>query len=407
MERAIPTRHGYRSPNDTTAFDRAHLVEVVDVRQDVLEVSHLTSAPQVIRAWPTSHRVDGDTCPSIDYLGGPPVVRLISDLEQLCGDPRTAELILLAKFTPRARANDRDAGVMRPCMRGLCAVVAQRSGVDCRRAVGLGDESCTGSREEDHRTVNVGAQLQRGRAVVQIEAVGHVAAELADEQGFDQLACDRDCSLDSRYRKAFTSERYRRCDRRRRPDDIDRDDGALVSMRARAFSKAVDDDCSESTPSFQRCGMRPERSARAQVRHPERIRVQPAPEDLDPEQLLQANIAEPNAWPEVLEEGKLTGLGRSLEGHDVEPERLGEPVDVVEVERTAGVERTNAARALPCFQHELLGAGVEPRASELDRRSEGIVGERALVLFPQLELHGEASRSRERHDLRKESSQAW
>ena len=63
--------------------------------------------------------------------------------------------------------------------------------------------------------------------------------------------------------------------------------------------------------------MRVERSARAQVRHPECIRVQPTPEDLDPEQFIQANVAEPNAWPEVLEESELAGLGRGLEGHDV------------------------------------------------------------------------------------------
>jgi hypothetical protein len=52
MQPVIPARHGYRSPNHTTALDRVHLVEVVDVRQDVLEVSYLTSAPEVIRAWP-------------------------------------------------------------------------------------------------------------------------------------------------------------------------------------------------------------------------------------------------------------------------------------------------------------------------------------------------------------------
>src|SRR5215217_7557988 len=71
----------------------------------------------------------------------------------------------------------------------------------------------------------------------------------------------------------------------------------------------------------------------------EGIGVQPPPVDLDPQELLQAYVAQAHAPAEVVEQGELAGLGGRLEGDQVQAEGVRQPVGQAPVEAARPVEQ--------------------------------------------------------------------
>ena len=99
----------------------------------------------------------------------------------------------------------------------------------------------------------------------------------------------------------------------------------------------------------------------------ERIGVQPPAIDLDPQQLLQPDVAEAHLRPEMIEQGELTGLGGSLERHGLQAERVSEPIRETPVQPPAAVEQPDPQGALPRLQHELPRPRVEPGVPGADQ----------------------------------------
>src|SRR6185312_248786 len=104
------------------------------------------------------------------------------------------------------------------------------------------------------------------------------------------------------------------------------------------------------------------RGRRAEARVGEGVGVQPAPVDLDAQELLEAHVGEPHARAEVIEQRELARLRGRLEADDVEADALGEPVGDVAAEAAVGVEHAHGDGALPRLDHDLAGAGLEPGA---------------------------------------------
>src|SRR5919107_5512737 len=105
------------------------------------------------------------------------------------------------------------------------------------------------------------------------------------------------------------------------------------------------------------------RPRRPEVLALEGVRVEAAPVDLDPEELLQADVADPDVAPEVIQQRELARLVRRLEHRHVEPEGIRESIREGRIEVATGVENSDAHRALPRLDHELLGTGVQPPAA--------------------------------------------
>src|SRR5438105_13431054 len=127
--------------------------------------------------------------------------------------------------------------------------------------------------------------------------------------------------------------------------------------------------------------------------------MQPAPVDLDTEDLLQSHVAEVDGRAEMIEQRKLAALARRLEDDGVVPERIGERVGKARVQIAVFVEEADGLGALTGFDDELDRPGVEPLITLLDEDLDGVVVEIALVLLPQLELHVQSARTGARHDV--------
>ena len=113
--------------------------------------------------------------------------------------------------------------------------------------------------------------------------------------------------------------------------------------------------------------------------------MQPAPVDLDTEDLLQSHVAEVDGRAEMIEQRELAALARRLEDDCVVPERIGERVGKARVQIAVFVEEADGLGALTGLDDELDRAGVEPLITLLDENLDGVVVEIVLVLLPQLE----------------------
>src|SRR3954451_19839123 len=118
----------------------------------------------------------------------------------------------------------------------------------------------------------------------------------------------------------------------------------------------------------------------------EGVRMQPAPVDLDAQELLEAHVGEPHLGTEVLEQRELAGLGRRLEDDVAEPERVHEALREGRLELPALVEEPDVLRALAALDDEPARAEVEPTAALLHELVHPALVERAVVLLAELEL---------------------
>ncbi len=86
--------------------------------------------------------------------------------------------------------------------------------------------------------------------------------------------------------------------------------------------------------------------------------MQPAPVDLDAEQLLEPHVAEVDVRAEVVEQRELAALVRRLERDRAVAERLDEALRMRAVQLPALVEEADAFGALARLDDELHGTGV-------------------------------------------------
>ena len=78
--------------------------------------------------------------------------------------------------------------------------------------------------------------------IVHVEAVGHVAAQFANEKGVLKAAIELDCILQSCNREAAPACRHCADHGRSCANYINRDDGVRIDIPRRTRGKAIDDD---------------------------------------------------------------------------------------------------------------------------------------------------------------------
>src|SRR5438094_6373156 len=79
----------------------------------------------------------------------------------------------------------------------------------------------------------------------------------------------------------------------------------------------------------------------------EGVGVQAPAIDLDPQQLLQAHVAEAHLRSEVIEQRELAGLGGGLERHGLQAEGVDKPIGEMAAQPTAAVEQPHPLGAFP------------------------------------------------------------
>ena len=113
-------------------------------------------------------------------------------------------------------------------------------------AGGFVQQACSARGEQDDRPP-VGQLVDQRRAVLQVEAVGHVAAQLAHQQRAVQLAGQRGGVLERGADEEAMAAVHGRDGGRRRPDHVDRHD-CLARVAARGVWEGVDGDaCTHAT----------------------------------------------------------------------------------------------------------------------------------------------------------------
>src|SRR5205085_10707534 len=217
-------------------------VEVVDVREDELEVVLLAGLAEVLDALRLEERVRGSVVPPLHERLRVAARRVEAPLEEAVSDPRAAELILFAELAAGAGSEhgDRLAGGDEAI--DLRGPVAQARRVHAQRPTRFPEEPRARGGKQDHGPVEVVAPRELGRAVVQVEAVRDAAAELADEERALEPSRERDSDLERRDGEAAAAAVDRRDRSRRRPDHVDRDDRVPLPVVAGALGEAVDDD---------------------------------------------------------------------------------------------------------------------------------------------------------------------
>src|SRR5437868_9754749 len=118
--------------------------------------------------------------------------------------------------------------------------------------------------------------------------------------------------------------------------------------------------------------------------------MQPTAVDFNAQQFFQTNITEVYFTSEVVQEGELAGFVGRLEHENFMTESIDEAVGICGIEVSVLVEEPDSAGALTSFDYQLQGSSIEPAASLIDQRIDGLVVECACVLLSQFELSVEA-----------------
>src|SRR5690242_12553317 len=100
--------------------------------------------------------------------------------------------------------------------------------------------------------------------------------------------------------------------------------------------------------------------------------MEPAPVDLDPKQLFEPHVAEPDLWPEVTHQRELARFAGCLERDDAQAEGIGEAVGEAGVELPARSEEADLVRALPRLHDELARSRFEPPLPLLDQPTDDL-----------------------------------
>jgi len=96
------------------------LIQIVDVRQDEIEVANLAASPQEFDAAAAQTRARRRVTPARDHLVCECGAGHIPCSDELSGNPRAANLILFAKLALGTRANQSDSIVI------LCEMTGKR-----------------------------------------------------------------------------------------------------------------------------------------------------------------------------------------------------------------------------------------------------------------------------------------
>ena len=128
--------------------------------------------------------------------------------------------------------------------------------------------------------------------------------------------------------------------------------------------------------------------------------MQAPPVDFHAKDFFQPHVAQVHFATEVIQQGKLAWLVGSFEHYGVKAERLCETIRIGAVEISGIVKQSHSFRALPRFHDQLERARIEPPLSLLDQLSYAIIGKRAVMFLPKLELNIEATLGGHTDDIR-------
>src|SRR5690348_2794209 len=137
----------------------------------------------------------------------------------------------------------------------------------------------------------------------------------------------------------------------------------------------------------------------AKVRFFERVRVQTATIDFNPQQLIQAHVAQAHLVAEVFQQCELAGFVGRLEGRNLKTEFLRKTIRERRVERAVGTEKAHSGGAFARFHNQLHRPGVQPGVSPRNRVFKRFFTEGPLVFLSHLILHFEATFLRQLEDL--------
>ena len=103
----------------------------------------------------------------------------------------------------------------------------------------------------------------------------------------------------------------------------------------------------------------------------------------------------------MIEHGELARLVRGFEHDGLKPECRGKPVCVCGIQVSILIEQSDSPRALPGFDYQLEGPGVQPSPPLFDQLKHGDLIERSGMLLAQLELNLEAAAVRRGDNIRR------
>src|SRR5206468_161872 len=106
---------------------------------------------------------------------------------------------------------------------------------------------------------------------------------------------------------------------------------------------------------------------RPQKRFAERIRMNTAPVDLHPQQLLQSDVGQTHVAAKMIQKRELACLVRRLERHTIKTEGPGELVCECAVENSSIVEQADPDSGFSRFYDKLDGTGVQPAIALIDQ----------------------------------------
>src|SRR5438067_12082919 len=85
------------------------------------------------------------------------------------------------------------------------------------------------------------------------------------------------------------------------------------------------------------------------------------------QQFFQPDIAEVDFAAKVIQQFKLAGFIGRLKDDGLKTEGVGKAISKRRVESALLIEQADAAGALPSFNYQLQGAGIEPSLALLDQ----------------------------------------
>src|SRR5579883_328570 len=242
-------RPGGLDGSNLAILNREDLRKVVDVPENKFQVLHLADTAQKIDAAAAETGGGWSITPAAHDRGRLRTGGHEAAAEKRGGDPGTADLILLAKLTFRARANDSHAFVMEGQVTGEGGVTAKARQIDgIASGRGLNDLSARRG-DQDERPVRVAAAGELGRTVIHFEGGRHRAVRLAGQERVVESRRDRQGSFHARRRKTAAAGCGSGDRSRGGANHVDDDDGPSIAVSGCAFGEAIDDDrLSHSVP---------------------------------------------------------------------------------------------------------------------------------------------------------------
>ena len=149
------------------------------MRQCKIEVLSLSRPAQVGHTLAAQASFHGRRAPTLHQSRRTVVFRLITGVDELARNPRTADLVLLAKLSARAGSDQEHLRMAADQVLRQSSEVSKASQVRGVTCPGGMNEFCSGGRKQDQRPVTIYSRRDFGGTVVQFKLVRSVSRNFA------------------------------------------------------------------------------------------------------------------------------------------------------------------------------------------------------------------------------------